>query len=101
MADYCVLVFQDILVCGTYKTSSTVEWALTELVRHPVVLEKIQTEMNEVVGFHRIVEETDLPQLPYLQVSSQGFSKERSMYTRIADVQRSSTCWTFQHLMLL
>ena len=101
MTDYCFLVLQDILVCGTYKTSSTVEWALTELVRHPVVLEKIQTEMNEVVGLQRIVEETDLPQLPYFQVSSQGFSKGRSMYTRIADIQRSSTCWTSQHLMLL
>ncbi|TVU30732.1 hypothetical protein EJB05_22368, partial [Eragrostis curvula] len=50
----------------TDTTSSTVEWALAELIRHPDVLRKAQQELDAVVGRDRLVAESDLPRLAYL-----------------------------------
>lgn len=61
------------MVGGTYTSSSTVEWALTELVRHPPMMEKIQNEMGDVVGLNRVVQESDLQHLPYFQASFTSF----------------------------
>lgn len=48
-------------------TSATaVEWALSELIRHPTVMEKVQEELEHVVGLDRMVEESDLNKLHYL-----------------------------------
>lgn len=37
------------------------------LLNHPAAMAKLRTEINHVVGNTRLVEETDLPNLPYLQ----------------------------------
>lgn len=60
-------VIQDMLLAGTDTSSNTVEWAVAELLRHPNVMRKLQAELDTVVGTDRIVAETDLPALPYLQ----------------------------------
>lgn len=52
---------------GTDTTSSTVEWAIAELIRHPNILARVQQELDEVVGRDRLVTELDLDQLTYLQ----------------------------------
>ena len=57
---------QDLFTAGTDTTSSTVEWALAELIRHPDVLAKAQEELDAVVGRGRLVAESDLPRLTYL-----------------------------------
>nr|QBF29342.1 flavonoid 3 hydroxylase [Crocus sativus]QBF29343.1 flavonoid 3' hydroxylase [Crocus sativus] len=57
----------NLLTAGTDTSSSTIEWALTELIRHPDILEKAQQEMDSVVGRERLVTESDIPKLPYLQ----------------------------------
>ncbi|XP_014495530.1 cytochrome P450 93A3 [Vigna radiata var. radiata] len=59
--------FLDIFVAGTDTTSLTIEWALSELINHPHVLEKARLEIDAVVGKSRIVEEADIKNLPYLQ----------------------------------
>jgi len=56
----------NLFTAGTDTTSSTVEWALAELIRHPDVLKKLQREVDDVVGNDRLVTEADLPQLPFL-----------------------------------
>ncbi|GJN13178.1 hypothetical protein PR202_ga31522 [Eleusine coracana subsp. coracana] len=56
----------NLFTAGTDTTSSTVEWALAELVRHPDVLNKAQQELDAVVGRDRLVSESDLPRLAYL-----------------------------------
>ncbi|CAD6253756.1 unnamed protein product [Miscanthus lutarioriparius] len=56
----------NLFTAGTDTTSSTVEWALAELIRHPDVLKKAQQELDAVVGRDRLVSETDLPRLTYL-----------------------------------
>ncbi|KAJ4820197.1 Flavonoid 3'-hydroxylase [Rhynchospora pubera] len=57
----------NLFTAGTDTSSSTVEWALAELIRHPDILKKAQEELDSVVGRHRIVTEQDLPNLPIFQ----------------------------------
>ena len=52
------------MIAGAYDTSAIgVEWAMSELLRHPRVMKKLQ-ELNNVV----VVEESDLSKLPYLNM---------------------------------
>ncbi|KAJ4974881.1 hypothetical protein NE237_008055 [Protea cynaroides] len=57
----------DLFTAGTDTSSSTVEWALAELIRHPHILAQAQKELDSVVGKDRLVTESDLPHLTYLQ----------------------------------
>lgn len=60
-------LFVVIFVAGTDTTSSTLEWAMTELLRNPQVLRRLKMELQDVVGKGRLVDEYDIAQLPYLQ----------------------------------
>ncbi|KAL3695326.1 hypothetical protein R1sor_009402 [Riccia sorocarpa] len=53
-------------VGGTDDISVTIEGALRELLKDSCILEKAQAEMDSVVGRERLVNESDLPNLPYL-----------------------------------
>nr|AIC73642.1 flavonoid 3'-hydroxylase [Anthurium andraeanum] len=57
----------NLFTAGTDTTSSTVEWALAELIRHPRLLAEAQREMDSVVGRGRLVSDDDLAGLPFLQ----------------------------------
>nr|QKV26467.1 flavonoid 3' hydroxylase 1 [Panax notoginseng] len=57
----------NLFTAGTDTTSSTVEWAIAELVRNPKILGQVQKELDSVVGQERLVTDTDLTHLPYLQ----------------------------------
>nr|CAD1831341.1 unnamed protein product [Ananas comosus var. bracteatus] len=57
----------DIFVAGTDTSAITIEWALAELINHPDILRKAVAEIDSVVGKHRLVNESDIPNLPYLQ----------------------------------
>uniref|UniRef100_A0A0E0LDI4 Cytochrome P450 n=1 Tax=Oryza punctata TaxID=4537 RepID=A0A0E0LDI4_ORYPU len=61
------LVYQDIFAAGTDTTTITLEWALSELINNPSVLRKLQAELDTVVGDARLADESDIPNLPYLQ----------------------------------
>lgn len=52
---------------GSETTSSTIEWAMTELLRRPETMHRVKEELNRVVGPNRKVEENDIDNLPYLQ----------------------------------
>ncbi|KAL5997459.1 hypothetical protein ACLOJK_008389 [Asimina triloba] len=54
-------------VAGTDTSAITTEWALAELINHPDVFKKARDEIDSVVGESRLVEESDLPNLLYLQ----------------------------------
>ena len=54
-------------IAGTDTTSSTVEWGMTEILKNPAIHTKLTTELDQVVGPHRFIEESDIPNLPYLQ----------------------------------
>ncbi|KAG6721866.1 hypothetical protein I3842_03G133200 [Carya illinoinensis] len=58
----------DMLV-GSVDTSATaIEWVLSELMKHPRVMKKLQKELENVVGLERMVEEVDLDRLKYLDM---------------------------------
>ncbi|KAL2944973.1 Inactive cytochrome P450 76AD1 [Bienertia sinuspersici] len=40
----------DLFVAGTDATSSTLEWAMTEILRNPKIMEKAQFELDKVLG---------------------------------------------------
>nr|XP_043637307.1 cytochrome P450 93A3-like [Erigeron canadensis] len=52
---------------ATDTTSLTTNWALSELINHPNIMEKAREEIDRVVGKNRLIQESDLPNLPYLQ----------------------------------
>ncbi|KAJ8560920.1 hypothetical protein K7X08_027110 [Anisodus acutangulus] len=58
----------DMLVAAMGSSSTAVEWILTELLRHPHVIKKLQKELEEVVGLERMVNESDLEKLKYLDM---------------------------------
>lgn len=72
MVLFCTLtviecLFQDMFVAGTDTSALTVEWALAELINHPNILEQARDEIDAVIGKERVMEESDVPNLPYLQ----------------------------------
>nr|CAB3458030.1 unnamed protein product [Digitaria exilis] len=57
----------DMITAGTDTTVISVEWAMAEVVRNPRVQGKAQEELDRVVGRDRVLLETDLTSLSYLQ----------------------------------
>eukprot|EP01018_Ginkgo_biloba_P019792 Gb_03773 [translate_table: standard] len=47
-------------------TSATIEWTMAEMIRNPQTMKRVQVELDDVVGRHRRVEESDIQNLPYL-----------------------------------
>ncbi|XP_010905756.1 cytochrome P450 71A9 [Elaeis guineensis] len=60
-------VLMNIFIAGTDTSSSTVDWAMAELMRHPRVMKKAQDEVRGIVGRKGRVEESDLHQLHYIK----------------------------------
>lgn len=54
-------------MAGTDTVTSTVEWAMAELLRNPNVMSKAKSELNQLIGKGNLVEESDIAKLPYLQ----------------------------------
>lgn len=61
---FCI---QAMLAAGTDTSSGTMEWALSLLLNHPESLAKSQTEIDNQIGQSRLIEESDLTNLPYLR----------------------------------
>ncbi|KAK2989682.1 LOW QUALITY PROTEIN: hypothetical protein RJ640_015531, partial [Escallonia rubra] len=57
----------DFLTAATDTSAIATEWALAELINNPTVLKKAQGEIDQVVGRQRLVQESDGPNLPYIQ----------------------------------
>ncbi|KAK3008473.1 hypothetical protein RJ639_015280 [Escallonia herrerae] len=54
---------------GTDTTSVALQWTLAEIINHPDVFKKLREEIAAVVGSCRLVKESDVPNLPYLQAA--------------------------------
>ncbi|CAK8578243.1 unnamed protein product [Lathyrus sativus] len=55
------------LLAGTDSSAVTLEWALSCVLTYPGVLEKARQELETHVGQDRLLDESDLPKLPYLK----------------------------------
>ncbi|XP_058106540.1 3,9-dihydroxypterocarpan 6A-monooxygenase-like [Magnolia sinica] len=58
---------RDIFVAGTATTALGMEWTLSELIKNPRIIKRARDEIDSVVGKNRVVEESDIPNLPYIQ----------------------------------
>ncbi|KAF0921277.1 hypothetical protein E2562_003085 [Oryza meyeriana var. granulata] len=56
----------DLFAAGTDTNSITVEWAMAELLRHPAVMSKVRTELQDALGSKQHPDESDIGRLPYL-----------------------------------
>ena len=61
-------ILVDMIAAGFDTAVTTIEWILSELLKHPDVMARVQRELNDVVGTDRMVEEFDLPKLTYLEM---------------------------------
>ncbi|XP_037493705.1 geraniol 8-hydroxylase [Jatropha curcas] len=60
-------LFLDLFAAGTDTTSSTLEWAMTELLRNPKILTKAKAEIEQTVGKGKLIQDSDVDRLAYLQ----------------------------------
>lgn len=61
-------VILDLFVAGSDTSSSTVIWALAEMIKNPNVIAKAQAEVREVFKGKKIYDDTDLEKLNYLKL---------------------------------
>ncbi|XP_057974944.1 cytochrome P450 81C13-like [Malania oleifera] len=54
-------------VAGTDTVGVTLEWAMSLLLNHPEVLEKVRAEIDSHVEDGRLIDDSDISKLPYLQ----------------------------------
>ncbi|GAB4843947.1 hypothetical protein Ancab_013911 [Ancistrocladus abbreviatus] len=66
MTNYKALLL-NLFIAGTDTSSSTMEWAMAEMLKNPTILKHAQAEIDSVIGKNRRLEESDLPKLRYLQ----------------------------------
>ncbi|XP_058737817.1 cytochrome P450 98A2-like [Vicia villosa] len=65
--DTIIGLLWDMITAGMDTTAISVEWAMAELIKNPRVQQKAQEELDKVIGFERVMTETDFSSLPYLQ----------------------------------
>ncbi|KAJ8421904.1 hypothetical protein Cgig2_027520 [Carnegiea gigantea] len=58
---------QDLFTAGTDTTAITLEWAMTELLRHSEKIMQASAEIDQVLGQGRSIKEYDISNLPYAQ----------------------------------
>lgn len=47
--------------------SNAIEWAIAEMINQPHTLQRAMEELDRVVGTHRLVQESDFPELNYIK----------------------------------
>ncbi|KAH6819974.1 hypothetical protein C2S53_018133 [Perilla frutescens var. hirtella] len=57
----------DAFAAGTDTTSIVLEWAMTELLRHPAVMEKLQIEVREIADENGEITDNALERMHYLK----------------------------------
>ncbi|XP_062118384.1 phenylacetaldehyde oxime monooxygenase CYP71AN24-like [Humulus lupulus] len=60
-------ILQDILLAGTETTSTTLDWFMAELMKHPRVMKKAQEEVRLIVGDKPKIDANDINNMVYLK----------------------------------
>ena len=58
-----MIFLQDMFATSMDTSATTIDWMLTELIRHPRIMKKVQKGLENVVGLERMVDESDLDSL--------------------------------------
>ncbi|KAK8313199.1 hypothetical protein V6Z11_D01G094000 [Gossypium hirsutum] len=70
-------VILDMLIAGTETSSTAVDWATSEMIKNPRILEKAQAEVRQVYDRTGDVNEADLHELKYLKLVMKETLRER------------------------
>ncbi|XP_058787404.1 phenylacetaldehyde oxime monooxygenase CYP71AN24-like [Vicia villosa] len=60
-------VLMDMFLGGSDTSSTTVEWAMAELVKNPVIMKKAREEVRRIVGNKSKIEDSDVDQMDYMK----------------------------------
>ncbi|KAI3848723.1 hypothetical protein MKW98_012434 [Papaver atlanticum] len=61
-------IIMDIFAAGTDTSSTVLEWAMSELMKNPRVMEKVQAEVRQVFNGKKQIDEVELHKLEYLNL---------------------------------
>ncbi|KAH0464060.1 hypothetical protein IEQ34_006846 [Dendrobium chrysotoxum] len=64
-------MIKDLFVAGSDSSSLTLVWAMTELIRHPKVMQKAQLEVRKALNGKIRIEEGDKHKLPYINQTTE------------------------------
>ncbi|KAG9344127.1 hypothetical protein JZ751_012609 [Albula glossodonta] len=67
--DYLFYIIGDLFIAGTDTTTNTMLWMLLYMSVHPDIQEKVQAEIDSVVGFSRVPSLTDKASLPFTEAT--------------------------------
>ncbi|XP_010923556.1 cytochrome P450 78A5 [Elaeis guineensis] len=62
-----VAVLWEMIFRGTDTVAILLEWIMARMVLHPEIQSKVQSEIDAITGNSRLVSDSDIPHLPYLQ----------------------------------
>ncbi|XP_072283872.1 cholesterol 24-hydroxylase-like [Pyxicephalus adspersus] len=77
--------FVTFFIAGQETTATQLSFAVMELARHPEILERVQEEVDEVIGSKRDIEYEDLSKLNYL---SQVLKETLRLYPSVPGTSR-------------
>nr|XP_043622568.1 desmethyl-deoxy-podophyllotoxin synthase-like [Erigeron canadensis] len=60
-------IILDVLSAGSDTSSTVIEWAMSELLKTPSIMDKVQTEVREVFSKQTMVDETGIQSLVFLK----------------------------------
>ncbi|XP_055802242.1 cytochrome P450 71AU50-like [Solanum dulcamara] len=61
-------ILLDILIASMDTSATAIDWTLSELLRQPNIMKKLQKELEEKIGTKRMVDESDVDNLEYLDM---------------------------------
>ncbi|KFK39340.1 hypothetical protein AALP_AA3G231500 [Arabis alpina] len=59
--------FVEFFIGGSDTSMQTIQWTMAEIINNSSVLERLRDEIDSFVGKTRLIQETDISNLPYLQ----------------------------------
>ncbi|KAL1188217.1 Cytochrome [Cardamine amara subsp. amara] len=57
----------DLLFAAPESSAQATQWAMAEIINNPKIHKRLREEIDSVVGKTRLIQESDVPNLPYLQ----------------------------------
>ncbi|KAL8461165.1 hypothetical protein ACS0TY_032589 [Phlomoides rotata] len=61
------IIIMEVFLAGSETTSTSIEWAMVELLSHPEIMTKVKDELTRVVGKSNRFNESHIENLPFLQ----------------------------------
>ncbi|MCL7031221.1 hypothetical protein MKW94_010292 [Papaver nudicaule] len=61
-------IIKDVFVAGTDTSAAALVWTMTELIRNPIIMKRVQEEVRTETGTKDMVEESDLHKLSYTKL---------------------------------